>query len=216
MIISFTGPDGTGKTTLAKLVARRYLLQNYNVHYIRFKSHHLGMYLILKLLILLKIIPKTNSPRILDYYLFQIFGYKTLFFILELVNSLLWLLLNVKLVPLITGKKIIIAERYIPDFIVSILFIRPKVNTLIYSLKIFSLFMKNSFNILLLAYPRDIMKRKPDEQLETNYIYLLTRLYSLVISYIGANVIINTSLVGTPMSFYKIQESLEYSYQGRV
>lgn len=211
MIIAFSGPDGAGKTTLAKMLARYLVKRKHQVSYIRFKSHHLAMYLLLRLLQKLKLIPSTNSPRILDYSLKKYFSQSKLLVYLELANAILWLLLNINLRRIIS-RKVIIAERYIPDFIVSMLLIAPNKNLLYQLIKILKPWTHGTVKIFLYANPTNILYRKKDEQLTTKYVNILLRLYSLVSSLIGADSYINTSRYNTMGTFQQVKKLIDSKY----
>lgn len=207
-IIALFGPDGTGKTTLAKMIAKYLLIKGVKVSYIRFKSHHLTMYLLILLMQKLRLLPSTTSPRILDYTVKHQFNRSRLFISLEIVNAIIWLLLNIRLRSVL-GTKIIVAERYIPDFIVSMLLVKCDVSILNTLLQLFGDFMSNGVNIFLYAKPKDIVERKKNENLSVNYIQLLLKLYRYIVKYINVNLVINTSHHDISETFLIAKELLD-------
>ena len=216
MIIAFFGPDGAGKTTLAKLLATYFAIKKYKVSYIRFKSHHLAMYFLLRFLQKLNIVPNTSSPRILDYSLRRYFNRDKLFLYLEIINAIIWLITNIKLRKMIKGG-VIVAERYIHDFIVSMLLLGSDKSTLYRLLKIMKLFMNDTIRVYLCASPVDILGRKRDELLSINYVNILVHLYLLAIRFLGVDLYINTSRHNRLEAFQQIRDfitsRLHYQYR---
>ena len=206
MIVAFFGPDGVGKTTLAKLLARYLLSRGFNVYYVRFKAHHLGMYLLIKFLQQIGIIRNINSPRILNCALKRYFNKSKMFVYFELLNGIVWLLLNIKLKALLTGKKIIVAERYIPDFITSTLLISPNKNTFNRLLRILKPFAHGVVFIFLYANVSDILKRKREELLSYSYIKTLLHAYMFTAIFINVDLHLNTSKYDINKSFYLVKK----------
>jgi len=192
MIVAIFGPDGTGKTTLAKMITRYLSSKGIKIAYIRFKSHHLAMYLMIRFLQKLSLIPLTNSPRILDYMLKRYFGRSRLYPYLELINGITWLFINVK-VRKVLGVDVVVSERYIPDFLVSILIISPNKRLLNNLYRILKPFMQNTVKIFLYADVDDMLDRKKEEMLSRAYVYDLLRLYMYVAKIVGVDIYVNTS-----------------------
>lgn len=214
MIIAFFGPDGSGKTTLATMLATHLLNRGAKVSYVRFKSHHLIMYLLILLLQKFELIPRTNSPRVLDYMLRRYFHKSIVFFYLELLNAIVWLFVNIRIRRLIK-KEIIIAERYVPDFAVSMLLLTCNINVLNYVLRILNKFINNTIKIFLYANPNDILNRKKSEELSYDYIIMLLNLYKYIVTYIGADLIINTSQHNVLQAFRIIKRHVDLTLKTR-
>ena len=215
MIIAIFGPDGTGKTTLARMLERYLSSKEIRTSHIRFKSHHLVMYL--KLLFLQKVgaIPTTHSPRILDYSLKRYFSKSNLYLYLELLNAIIWLFVNIKLRK-VFGVKVIIAERYVPDFLVSVLIISPNRRILNSFSRILQPFMHNTIKVFLYSSVNDILNRKKDELLTRSYIYSLLRLYMHVIKILGVDLYINTSKYSRIEAFRIVKEFIRNKACGKV
>jgi len=211
MIIAFFGPDGTGKTTMAKMLKMYLIEKGYRVSYVRLKSHHLAMYLLLATLKKFNIIPNTNSPRILDYSLKRCFSRSKLFIYLELLNVIIWIFINIKIREMFK-KRIIVAERYIPDFIVSMLLITPSRNTLYLLLRILRPLMRGTIKIFLYASSDDILHRKRDELLSEKYVNILIRKYSLVSSFFGTDLRINTSKYSKIEAFQQVKKLIHNKF----
>jgi thymidylate kinase len=175
LVILF-GPDGAGKTTLAKTLIKELRKAGRNVIYIKMRSHHLIMYLVLRLLQKRKYIPKTHSPRVIDYGLRAIFRRSKAFLFLEFLNLMLWNFLFVKL--RLIGNNIIIADRFSPDSVVSLHIISGNLPT-IYKKTLLSL-CKGSIAIYVRAEPRILLSRRADEKLSENYLRYLLILYDSV------------------------------------
>jgi len=193
MMIIFFGPDGTGKTTLARLLEAYLRSKGYRVRRIRLRSHHLAMYVLISMMRRLKLIPSTYSPRILSYSLRRYFKNSKVFMYLEAINVILWILVNVKLKSLFDRNAITIAERYVPDFIADMILVTSNYSFPRILLKILRNLMKNSIKVFLYARFEDILNRKRDEALSTEYLVALTRIYVSILPYIGVDMYLNTS-----------------------
>lgn len=126
-IIAFYGIDGSGKTTLATLLADELKTRSYCVSIVRLRAHHTLMYVIIRLFFWLKGFDYKsleNKPLHLNYILRKYLGARRLCIILEIIGVQVWFML--KLIPqaIMHGKnkRIIIADRYIPDFAVMLAF----------------------------------------------------------------------------------------------
>jgi len=208
-MIVFFGPDGTGKTTLANLLEAYLRSKGYSVRRLRLRSHHLAMYVLISLLKKLKLILNTGSPRVLSYSLRRYFKSSKVFVYLEAINVILWILANVKLRDIINSDVITIAERYVPDFIADMILVASEHNFPRSLLKILKHLMKNSVKIFLYARFEDILDRKKDEALSITYLAALTRIYSLILPYIGVDAYLNTSKHNKFESFLIVKNIVE-------
>jgi len=172
LIILF-GPDGSGKTTLTRGLIRELKKLNYNIVYIRMKSHHLATYLVLRLLQKLKYIPETSSPRIIDYNLRRIFGKSKMYLLLEFSSIMLWYLLFVKL--RLSRNGIVVADRFSPDSIASLHTISKSLPS-IYR-KILLNLCRKSIAIYVRSEPHVLLSRKAEENLSEMYLRYLLVLY---------------------------------------
>jgi len=210
MMVVFFGPDGTGKTTLSRITEAYLVKKGYRVSHIRLRSHHLAMYLLVSVMKKLKLIPSASSPRLLTYSLRRYFKHSRIFTSLELINVVIWVFVNVKILgKMFFRNNIIVAERYIPDFITDMLLISPRTGLLHFLARLMAPLMGNTIKIGLYANISDILSRKIDEELSYCYADALIRLYSLVSIFLGVDLYINTSKYNREKSFALIKNLLE-------
>lgn len=125
-VVAFFGIDGSGKTTLANLLANILKKMSTKVYIVRLRAHHTLMYILIRLFFWGKNYDfKTlqGKPLHSNYIIKQYFGNKGLYVVLEIAGVLIWLMMKI-LPRLILWKKrvIFIADRFIPDFIVMLSF----------------------------------------------------------------------------------------------
>jgi|GEM_PF-849009 len=126
-IIAFYGIDGSGKTTLATILADALRLRSYRTCIIRIRSHHTLMYAIVRLILWLKGFDYNslkNKPLHLNYIIRKYLGTERLYTILEILGVQVWFMLKLitHAIMCLGHKSIIIADRYIPDFVVMLAF----------------------------------------------------------------------------------------------
>ncbi len=182
MIIAFYGPDGAGKTTIAKAVAYWLYSRGYRVSIVRLREHHLLMYPLVWFLQKTGLLPSTGSPRELDYSFASLFRKSIkLVILIEWFNAFLWIILNIWLRRLL--GYIVVAERSVPDFIVSMRMISlgrvSRENTLF---KILDRVAGHGkiVSVYLYARPDILVKRKSSEKLSIAYISYLLAEYSVL------------------------------------
>jgi GTPase SAR1 family protein len=194
LIVVF-GPDGAGKTTLSKLLIARLRERGYDAVYLKMRVHHLFMYIILRLLQHVGVVPRSHSPRILDFALRRIFGKSAIYPLLETINILIWYIVRVGL--LLALNKTIVADRFSPDAIVSLSIISDKLNKTI--IKLLLSLCKDSYGIYIYASPDLMLNRKKDEELSTLYVRYQLLLYKTILGianmYMKNIIIINTSIL---------------------
>lgn len=172
LIILF-GPDGSGKTTLASALIRELRKSGYNVSCIKMKSHHLMLYVLLKVLQKLNYVPKHHSPKVIDYSLRNIFKGGKIYLLLEFLNIMLWNLLFVK--PRLWRGDVVVADRFSTDSIVSLHIISGDIPN-IYKKTLLNL-CRGSIAIYVRAKPSILLSRKTDEELSEIYLRYLLALY---------------------------------------
>jgi thymidylate kinase len=175
LIILF-GPDGAGKTTIAIELIKKLKELNYQAIYIKMKSHHLLIYVVLKLLQKMNKIPNTHTPRLIDYSLRAIFRDSNMYIFLEMLNILVWYFIFV-LLHLKRGKTIV-ADRFAPDSVVSLHCVSNRVNNVLE--RILLRLCKDSIAVYVYAQPWTLLQRKRDENLSEVYLKYITRLYNKV------------------------------------
>ena len=175
LIILF-GPDGAGKTTIAIELVKTLKKLNYQAICIRMKSHHLFMYIVLKLLQKMNKIPNTHSPRLIDYSLRAIFRDSNIYVFLEILNILMWYFIFV--LPHFKKGKIIVADRFAPDSIVSLYSVSNRVSSMLE--RILLRLCKDSIAVYVYAQPWTLLCRKRDENLSEAYLRYIMSLYNKV------------------------------------
>mgnify|MGYP000722278044 CR=1 FL=1 len=204
MIVAFCGPDGSGKTTHARLIYHTLCSKHVRVRYARLRSHHMIMYMVIKFLQLCGVLPRTSSPMELDFSIRHKFSKaRSLLALLELVSAISWIILNIKL-PKALGYSIV-AERYIPDFLVSLRILTPnhkmKITRLANSLM--KRLCRNAIIIFLYSEPPILVERKRDEKITKYYAEYLLKIYREVLSELKV-ISIDTSHVNV----WKIHQAL--------
>jgi thymidylate kinase len=180
LIILF-GPDGAGKTTIAVELMKKLRELNYQAIYIKMRSHHLLMYVVLKLLQKMNKIPNTHSPRLIDYSLGAFFRGSNMYFIFIL--------------PRLKRGKIVVADRFAPDSVVSLRSVSNRVNNVLE--RILLRLCKNSIAVYTYAQHSTLLQRKRDENLSEAYLRYIARLYNKVARQVASIardlIIINTT-----------------------
>jgi len=208
MLIVFFGPDGAGKTTIARLLIHYLKKRGYHVVYIKMRAHHLFMYLLIHILQLLNVIPETHSPRILHYSLRRVFGKSRLYPWLEVINVVLWYILHTIIYRL--RGYIIVADRFSPDTFVSISLVNSKINKTIK--RILLSLCTGCVAVYIFSHPQILLYRKQDENLSLNYLKYELILYNNIFRELAkvtkSIIIINTTKLSPTTSLAKILQRI--------
>lgn len=145
-LVIVTGIDGSGKTTIAKLLVKQLRLRRYRVSYVWIKSLHSIIYIIyhfFKNITKEKLILNPNRIVIPRFEPTDYKGLSKLWLFLEFVSVLPWILLKVYL-PIFLGF-VVVADRYVIDTIVTL------------SMRVKELYFVNSFigRLLLRMIPKE-------------------------------------------------------------
>jgi len=178
-LIYFFGPDGTGKTTHANLIAARLKLRGFRVWRANMKHHHTIAYLILKLM------KKGGyNVQMINYYGFHeelMRKIKIAWKLIEIASFFIALMYRVYL-PALLGY-IVVCDRYVLDTLVTLsyFFKEPKFVLGIFARVLVKLIPKNSFLFHLDANAKTIMLRKLDEPLTSEQIEYYRRMYTFLV-----------------------------------
>ncbi|MEM2704257.1 MAG: hypothetical protein QXR45_13990 [Candidatus Bathyarchaeia archaeon] len=178
-LIYFFGPDGTGKTTHADLIAASLKLMGFRVWRAKIKHHHTIVYLILKLM------EKGNyNVQMINYYGFHeelTHKIRSVWKIIEIASFFIALMYRVYL-PALLGY-IVVCDRYVLDTIVTLSYFLKEPNFVLstYAKVLVGLIPKNSFLFHLDADTNTIMFRKLDEPLTYELIEYYRRIYTLLL-----------------------------------
>ena len=145
-LVMVTGIDGSGKSTLTKLLVKQLKMRNYRVSYVWIKSLHSFVFLVNSFLKTVTLEKPVLNPHGVIISRFEPTDYRALnrlWVFLEFISVLPWISLRVYL-PIIFGF-IVVADRYVIDTIVTI------------SIRIKELNFANSFfgRLLLKMIPKE-------------------------------------------------------------
>jgi len=145
-LVMITGIDGSGKTTISKLLVKHLRLRRYRVNYVWIKSLHSMAYLIYRLFRNItneKFILNPNRIIVPRFDPTDYKGFSKLWLSLEFFSVLPWILLKVYL-PIFLGF-VVVADRYVIDTIVTL------------SVRVRELYFVNSFigRLLLRMIPKE-------------------------------------------------------------
>jgi len=183
-MIYFFGPDGSGKTTHADLVAASLRRRGYKVWRTSIKQHHTIAYLLLKLISM-----GSYNLQTFSYYGFRediTYKIRKPWKIVEFLGLIPALLYRVY-IPMLMGY-ILVCDRYVLDTLVTLSFFLkdPKIISGSLARILLKLIPKNSLLVYFDAETKTIKARKQDEPLSieliTYYRYMyafLSRLYNL-------------------------------------
>lgn len=182
-MIYFFGPDGTGKTTHADLIATRLRWMGYKVWRTGVKQHHTLAYLILKL-----IERGGYDLQRINYYGFHKELADKMNFIwkfIEITSFFMAWFYRIYL-PFLLGY-IVVCDRYVLDTLVTLSYFlkEPKFIASKFARLLIKLMPKKSLLIYLEADTQIIMLRKLDEPLTLELIEYYKRIYALLIKIYG-------------------------------
>ncbi|MEM3739763.1 MAG: hypothetical protein QXP84_03110 [Candidatus Korarchaeum sp.] len=178
-LIYFFGPDGTGKTTHANLIADYLRLRGFKVWRSRIKYHHTFAYVLLKLMNFcgynVNIISYYGFPKELAHKINSIWK------IIEFFSLLLAIFYRIYL-PMLLGY-IVVCDRYVLDSIATLSYFLKDQR---FSLSIFArilveLIPKNSLLVFFDAEIDVIIIRKLDEPLNAKLIMYYKRIYLMLL-----------------------------------
>lgn len=186
-LIAFFGPDGSGKTTQARLLASHLEQQGLKVRFVWIRYHHSLAS------ILSQILARFGYYRIVssggkNYKLFNVKflpQLKGFWGFIEFVSVLPWILIKVKL-PSLLGY-VVIADRYVVDTIVSVAYYLGgyKFLSKFYTKTLLSM-VSDAFLIHLDAEIDDIVKRRKDEKLDLVFIRFQRKFYCSFANLLGS------------------------------
>jgi len=178
-LLVFFGPDGSGKTTQAKLLASHFQQQGFKVRLVWIRAHHSLASILSKILASFGyyriVFSKGKTYKSFDVKLLP--RLKRFWGFIEFVSVLPWILIKVKL-PLLLGY-VVIADRYVVDTIVSVAYFLGDCGFQSgYAAKIlFTIGLKGAFIIHMDAETSIIIERRKIETLDLDYIWFQRRFY---------------------------------------
>ena len=199
-IVAFYGIDGSGKTTLARLLAGIFRKEKVNVYIIRLRAHHTLAYLLIRFLFWAKGLNyklAQGKPAYFNYIVKYYFRDRKLFVALEIASVLIWFIIRVLPKKILCRKRLIfIADRFIPDFIVMLHYTSNlNESTLLKLMKFlerFTLAFSSIVYFHIYVDPHTAILRKKEEQLHPRFIVYLSAMYGWIGRYIN-HVTVNTT-----------------------
>jgi len=199
-IIVFYGIDGSGKSTLALSLSRLLSKSSYRVKLVKMRGHHTIVYILTRFILWIKGIKYNflqGKPLYLNYIVTKYFKNKRLYIMLEIVGVLLWFIL--RLIPILilyrNNKSLIIADRYIPDFVTTLAFTSGiKDQTMVRIAWFLERFQRlKPIYFYVHVNPDQALLRKKDEHLTKSFCIFMLSKYEYLSKYLGLVFSIDTS-----------------------
>jgi len=211
-LIVFFGPDGSGKTTQARLLASHLQQQGFKVRLVWIRAHHSLASILSKILVSFGyyriIFSQEKRYKLFDVKLLP--RLKRFWGFIEFISVLPWILIKVKL-PLLLGY-VVIADRYVVDTTVSVAYFLGGYGFLSeYAAKILLSMVSDAFLIHLDAETEVIIERRKDEKLDLDFIQFQRRFYPSFATLLGV-LSVNTSNKSV-MDTFKIILNGYYKYK---
>jgi len=209
-LVVFFGPDGSGKTTQAKLLTSYFIKRGYKVKQVWIRSNHSLAALVSKIFIILGYFRIAFSPDGDAYKIFDIRflpKLKKIWCFLEFLSVLPWILFKVNF-PLLLGY-VVIADRYLVDTVVTIAYSFTDTNFIsgFIAKVLLRMIPHNSFFIHLDANTKIILRRRNVERIQRDFIEFQKKWYTLFALSFGA-LSINTSNKKVYNTFNEIIENI--------
>jgi len=189
-LICIIGPDGTGKTTQAELLTKKFQQDGVKCKYQWLRFYHffsLPLLLVAKMMKLSEVVTLPSGKKVGYHYFWKSRFISTIYPILLLVDT--FIIINIKVYfPLKFLKKRIICDRFIYDTIVDLMISTNNPNLL--NTKIVGYFSrlipKKSITFLLLSNEEILRERREDIKydkllkLKIDYYKILARFYNII------------------------------------
>lgn len=179
-LICIIGPDGTGKTTQAKLLVERLRKEGINCEYRWLRFYHflsLPLLALARLMGLSEVKTLSSGRKIGYHYFYKSKAISKLYPVFLFLDTLIFAILKVY-IPIKLFKKTIICDRFVYDTLVDLMVSTG--NYEIYNSIIGKLFVKlipkNSKTIMLMA-DEDVLRQRRDDVREDKTLNLKIKLY---------------------------------------
>jgi len=182
-IICLFGPDGAGKTTLAKALARKLEDQGFNVRISWMRGTHTLASLLARFLSRFTLFKGSDNP----YYGISIpYGAKRIWQLIEFI-SVLPILFTRFMLPSLLGY-IVITERYLPDFLVWVSLTTRNASYLRKSEARFmlALSMKADVKVYVTASETELARRRRKGEISHDFLSRQLKLYDRVAKLVRA------------------------------